>query len=90
MDNIILPYLCICIGVCKCLLAKREFGFGSVAVRCVAIAMRRDCDALRCDATLHVRVKTGQMSVAGVFIGFCRGGACGMSTRGVVAWSCPP
>ena len=44
---------------------KREIGFGSVAVRCVAIAMRLRCDALRlrcdcvamrCDAKLCVRV----------------------------------
>ena len=31
-----------------CLLAKQESGFGSVAVRCAAIAMR--CDAMRCEA----------------------------------------
>ena len=31
---------------------KREIGFGSVAVRCVAIAMRLRCDcvAMRCEA----------------------------------------
>ena len=48
---------------------NREIGFGSVAVRCVAIAMRCDCDALRCDAKLCVRVKRGEILLAGVSSG---------------------
>ena len=31
---------------------KREIGLGSVAVRCIASAMRYDYDALQCDAKL--------------------------------------
>ena len=34
-----------------------EIGFGSVAVRCVAITLRCVAIALRCDAKLCVRVK---------------------------------
>ena len=56
-----------------CLLAKRGIGFGSVAVRCIASAMRSDCYALRFDAKLCVRVKRGEISVASVFSELCRG-----------------